>query len=162
LNHTGTTYANGQVAQQAVGPAKPHTLYYRNGSRCVFRNDGNHATGILRERPRRRDMVSMERLRQGPNDGAQEAQAAQASEGRWPRICERPGTNVRPEVRRVAMISLHTSPLASLGRTRDAGGMNVYIRELARELGQNGPGGMEVDIFTRRSEPTTPPLQYLS
>jgi D-inositol-3-phosphate glycosyltransferase len=60
---------------------------------------------------------------------------------------------------RVAMISLHTSPLASLGRTRDAGGMNVYIRELARELGR---GGMYVDIFTRRADPTTPMLQYLS
>jgi D-inositol-3-phosphate glycosyltransferase len=57
------------------------------------------------------------------------------------------------------MISLHTSPLASLGRTRDAGGMNVYIRELSRELGR---GGMYVDIFTRRSDPTTPPIQYLS
>jgi D-inositol-3-phosphate glycosyltransferase len=60
------------------------------------------------------------------------------------------------------MISLHTSPLASLGRTRDAGGMNVYIRELARELGQSGSDGMEVDIFTRRSDPATPPLQFLS
>ncbi len=60
---------------------------------------------------------------------------------------------------RVAMISLHTSPLASLGRTRDAGGMNVYIRELSRELGR---GGMYVDIFTRRADLTTPPLQYLS
>ena len=34
---------------------------------------------------------------------------------------------------RVAMLSLHTSPLALLGRTRDAGGMNVYVRELSRE-----------------------------
>ena len=46
---------------------------------------------------------------------------------------------------RVAMFSLHTSPIAHLGRTRDAGGMNVYIRELSRELGR---GGMYVDIFT--------------
>jgi len=34
----------------------------------------------------------------------------------------------------VAMLSVHTSPLDSAGRTRDAGGMNVYMRELAREL----------------------------
>src|SRR6516225_2172894 len=60
---------------------------------------------------------------------------------------------------RVAMISLHTSPLAELGRTRDAGGMNVYIRELARELGR---GSMYVDIFTRRSNPSLPPMEQLN
>lgn len=60
---------------------------------------------------------------------------------------------------RVAMLSLHTSPLAPLGRTRDAGGMNVYVRELARELGR---GGIYVDIFTRRSDPATPLIQWLS
>ena len=60
---------------------------------------------------------------------------------------------------RVAMLSLHTSPLAPLGRTRDAGGMNVYVRELARELGR---GGIYVDIFTRRSDPATPFIQWLS
>ena len=58
---------------------------------------------------------------------------------------------------RVAMFSLHTSPLASLGRTRDAGGMNVYVRELARELGRSG---IDVDIFTRRSDPNLPPMQH--
>lgn len=60
---------------------------------------------------------------------------------------------------RVAMISLHTSPLAPLGRTRDAGGMNVYVRELARELGQ---GSMYVDIFTRRSDPAFPLVQWIN
>ncbi|HEV2457355.1 MAG TPA: glycosyltransferase, partial [Ktedonobacterales bacterium] len=60
--------------------------------------------------------------------------------------------------RNVAMLSLHTSPLAPLGRTRDAGGMNVYVRGLARELGR---GGMRVDIFTRRSDPDQPPIQWL-
>jgi D-inositol-3-phosphate glycosyltransferase len=58
---------------------------------------------------------------------------------------------------RVAMMSLHTSPLAPLGRTRDAGGMNVYIRELARELGRSG---VEIDIFTRRIDCDTPTIQY--
>jgi D-inositol-3-phosphate glycosyltransferase len=57
------------------------------------------------------------------------------------------------------MFSLHTSPIAQLGRTRDAGGMNVYIRELSRELGR---GGIYVDIFTRRSQPYTPDIQQLS
>ena len=58
---------------------------------------------------------------------------------------------------RVAMISMHTSPLAPLGRTHDAGGMNVYIRELARELGRSG---VEIDIFTRRIDCDTPTVQY--
>src|SRR5262245_20469862 len=60
---------------------------------------------------------------------------------------------------RVAMLSLHTSPLARLGCTRNAGGMNVYVRELARELGR---GGMYVDIFTRRSDPDLPCIQQIS
>ena len=48
-------------------------------------------------------------------------------------------------VRRVAMISLHTSPLDQPG-TGDAGGLNVYVTEVARELAARG---VEVDIFTR-------------
>ena len=60
---------------------------------------------------------------------------------------------------RVAMFSLHTSPLASLGRTRDAGGMNVYVRELARELGRSG---IDVDIFTRRSDPNLPAIHQIA
>ena len=60
---------------------------------------------------------------------------------------------------RVAMISLHTSPLAQLGRTRDAGGMNVYVRELARRLGSDD---MYVDIFTRCTDPSLPPIQWLN
>lgn len=46
---------------------------------------------------------------------------------------------------RVAMISLHTSPLDQPG-TGDAGGMNVYVLELARRLARRG---VEVDMFTR-------------
>ncbi|WP_458295152.1 D-inositol-3-phosphate glycosyltransferase [Nocardioides terrisoli] len=48
-------------------------------------------------------------------------------------------------LRRVAMISLHTSPLDQPG-TGDAGGMNVYVTEVARQLARRG---IEVDIFTR-------------
>jgi D-inositol-3-phosphate glycosyltransferase len=59
---------------------------------------------------------------------------------------------------RVAMLSLHTSPLAPLGKTSDAGGMNVYVRELARELGKRG---LIVDIFTRWTDPTTPRILSL-
>jgi D-inositol-3-phosphate glycosyltransferase len=47
--------------------------------------------------------------------------------------------------RRVAMISLHTSPLATPG-VGDAGGLNVYVAELSRRLGERG---IKVDVFTR-------------
>lgn len=50
-------------------------------------------------------------------------------------------------IRRIALLSVHTSPLAPMGGAK-TGGMNVYIRELARELGLKG---LCVDIFTRRS-----------
>ncbi len=60
---------------------------------------------------------------------------------------------------RVAMLSLHTSPLAPLGKSVEAGGMNVYVRELARELGKHG---LIVDIFTRWTDPTTPRILPLS
>jgi D-inositol-3-phosphate glycosyltransferase len=55
-------------------------------------------------------------------------------------------------MRRVAMISYHTSPLAPLGG-RDTGGMNVYVRQLSRELGQRG---FQVDVFTRRQDASSP------
>lgn len=62
------------------------------------------------------------------------------------------GTGDFGNIRRVAMISVHTSPIATLG-SKDAGGMNVYVRELSRQLGRQG---VAVDIFTRRSDTTTP------
>lgn len=46
---------------------------------------------------------------------------------------------------RIAMLSVHSSPVGELG-TKDTGGMSVYIRELARELGSRG---YWVDIYTR-------------
>jgi D-inositol-3-phosphate glycosyltransferase len=52
------------------------------------------------------------------------------------------------------MISLHTSPLDQPG-TGDAGGMNVYVIELARRLAQRG---IEVDIFTRATSSALPPV----
>lgn len=58
---------------------------------------------------------------------------------------------------RVAMLSVHACPLARLGG-RDSGGMNVYVRELARELGRRGVG---VDVFTRWREPEDPQIQEL-
>ncbi|HZG03643.1 MAG TPA: D-inositol-3-phosphate glycosyltransferase [Streptomyces sp.] len=52
-------------------------------------------------------------------------------------------TSARPL--RVAMLSVHTSPLHQPG-TGDAGGMNVYIVELSRSLSRLGA---EIDVFTR-------------
>src|SRR5438045_6885251 len=51
---------------------------------------------------------------------------------------------------RVAMLSVHTCPLAALGG-KETGGMNVYVRELSRELARMG---LVVDVFTRSQDPT--------
>ncbi len=48
-------------------------------------------------------------------------------------------------MRRLAVLSLHTSPLAQPG-TGDSGGMNVYVRELSAALARTGA---ECDVFTR-------------
>jgi D-inositol-3-phosphate glycosyltransferase len=55
---------------------------------------------------------------------------------------------------RLAMISLHTSPLDQPG-TGDAGGMNVYVIELARRLARRG---VAVDIFTRSTSSALDPI----
>lgn len=59
----------------------------------------------------------------------------------------------------VIMLSIHTSPLDSPGRTKDAGGMNVYMRQLALELGSRN---ITVDIFTRRTNETIPQIVHLT
>ena len=53
---------------------------------------------------------------------------------------------------RVAMLSVHTSPLDQPG-TGDAGGMNVYVLELSRALARRGA---EVEIFTRATSSAQP------
>ncbi len=53
---------------------------------------------------------------------------------------------------RVAVLSVHTCPLARLGGW-ETGGMNVYVRELSREMGKRG---VIVDVFTRRQDPGVP------
>jgi D-inositol-3-phosphate glycosyltransferase len=55
------------------------------------------------------------------------------------------------------MMSVHACPLAKLGG-RDSGGMNVYVREIARELGRRGVG---VDVYTRWREKDDPRIQPL-
>ena len=53
---------------------------------------------------------------------------------------------------RMAMLSVHSCPVGNLGE-KDTGGMSVYIRELARELGKQGH---LVDIYTRVHDPRDP------
>ena len=53
---------------------------------------------------------------------------------------------------RIAMLSYHTCPLATLGG-KDTGGMNVYVRDLSRELGRRGIG---LDVFTRSQDEHQP------
>jgi D-inositol-3-phosphate glycosyltransferase len=60
--------------------------------------------------------------------------------------------------RRIATVSVHTSPLEQPG-TGDAGGMNVYIVEVARRLADRG---VEVDIFTRAVSRDVPPVAELA
>ncbi len=55
-------------------------------------------------------------------------------------------------IRRIAMLSVHTCPLATLGG-KETGGMNVYVRDLSREFGRRG---IYVDVFTRSQNPNIP------
>jgi D-inositol-3-phosphate glycosyltransferase len=59
--------------------------------------------------------------------------------------------------RRIATISLHTSPLDQPG-TGDAGGLNVYVVEVSKRLAERG---IEVEIFTRAVCRDTPPTVEL-
>ena len=53
---------------------------------------------------------------------------------------------------RIAMLSYHTCPLATLGG-KDTGGMNVYVRDLTKQLGRMG---IQVDVFTRSQDEHVP------
>ncbi len=55
-------------------------------------------------------------------------------------------------IKNVAYLSLHSCPLKQPG-TGDAGGMNVYLRELGKAMAESG---VNVVVFTRRSDETTP------
>lgn len=57
-------------------------------------------------------------------------------------------------MRKIAFISEHASPLATIGGT-DSGGQNVYVAQLAIELAKKE---YEVDIYTRWEDPTTPEI----
>ncbi len=60
--------------------------------------------------------------------------------------------------RRVAVLSLHTSPLEQPG-TGDAGGMNVYITQTATRMARQG---IAVEVFTRATSSDPPPVAELA
>jgi D-inositol-3-phosphate glycosyltransferase len=59
-------------------------------------------------------------------------------------------------IKRVAMLSVHTCPLAMLGG-KETGGMNVYVRDLTRELARRG---IAVDVFTRSQNSHLPHVMH--
>lgn len=65
------------------------------------------------------------------------------------------GSAAQPMMR-VAMLSMHTCPLAMLGGKK-TGGMNVYVRDLSRELGRMG---VAVDVYTRSQDDCVPMVNH--
>lgn len=57
-------------------------------------------------------------------------------------------------VRSLAVLSMHTSPVAQPG-IGDGGGMNIYVRSLASALARAGVG---CDVYTRAEHPGQPPV----
>ena len=58
---------------------------------------------------------------------------------------------------KIAMLTAHSCPVGDLG-AKDTGGMSVYIRELARELGKQGHS---MDVYTRVHDPADPRIEDL-
>lgn len=67
-------------------------------------------------------------------------------------------TATDPEVpiEHIAMLSVHTCPLAMLGGKK-TGGMNVYVRDISRELARRG---IQVDVFTRSEDDCQPTVRH--
>lgn len=61
-------------------------------------------------------------------------------------------------LRRIAVLSIHTSPLDQPG-TGDAGGMNVYVVETSKRIAE---AGTEVEIYTRATTSSLPPSVELA
>ena len=61
-----------------------------------------------------------------------------------------------PMKKKIAFISEHASPLATLGGV-DSGGQNVYVAELAKHLAS---AGYQIDIFTRREDQNQPYIAH--
>jgi D-inositol-3-phosphate glycosyltransferase len=60
--------------------------------------------------------------------------------------------------RRIAVVSMHTSPTASLGRSAN-GGLNVYVREICNAFSDRG---IATDVFTRMQSPDDPTFEVLA
>jgi D-inositol-3-phosphate glycosyltransferase len=58
-------------------------------------------------------------------------------------------------VRRIAMLSVHACPLALMGGKK-TGGMNVYVRDFCRALGE---AGIAVDVYTRSQDDCQPMIK---
>ena len=71
---------------------------------------------------------------------------------------ERPSDRAGPQLRNVALLSVHTSPLTQPG-TGDGGGMNVFVAALASQLRARGLG---VHVFTRAVGVDLPPTVTLA
>ncbi|MEZ4590477.1 MAG: glycosyltransferase [Chloroflexota bacterium] len=65
-------------------------------------------------------------------------------------------TQAAPKIKRIAMLSVHTCPLAMLGGKK-TGGMNVYVRDFSRELCRQG---ILVDVFTRSQDDCAPRIVH--
>ena len=59
---------------------------------------------------------------------------------------------------RAAFISFHACPLAAPGQGK-SGGMNVYVRELSRAMGESG---ISVDIYTREHDPERDKIEWIA
>jgi D-inositol-3-phosphate glycosyltransferase len=60
--------------------------------------------------------------------------------------------------RRIAVVSMHTSPTASLGQNAN-GGLNVYVREVCNAFSERG---IATDIFTRKQSADDPNVEMLA
>jgi D-inositol-3-phosphate glycosyltransferase len=67
-------------------------------------------------------------------------------------------TSDRTARRRIAVISMHTSPTGSLGQDGN-GGLNVYVREVCTAFSERG---IATDIFTRKQSPDDPDVESLA
>lgn len=68
------------------------------------------------------------------------------------------GRGCTRRVGRVAMVSLHTTPTASLGHNAN-GGLNVYVREVCGALSRRG---VATDVFTRCLDGECPTIEQLA
>ncbi len=59
---------------------------------------------------------------------------------------------------RIAVISMHASPTASLGESAN-GGLNVYVREVCNAFSDRG---IATDVFTRKQSPDDPAIEVLA